>query len=1654
MVVSGIGVAGLAAAPLSAQATPGSPGTPQAGSVVYAEDFQNVPGPSPVERLTQYTGASGEQYTADPAWLQNCNGWIAAAAQSTTAAAQIADCAVGTQLGQQFWNQSQQLAWALGIYKGESTAAAQNNYADTAFTSGNPGAGKVEFQTASNIPFTASNRFITFSADVAAINCAVSAPLLQFSLLTSTGTAVPAGGQVNGCAGGTTVSVPALGAAPAATVNATTVTSPSAVLFSGSSVGVRMVNNNGSGTGNDHTIDNIRILDVTPQLDKSFSPASVAVGAASTLTFTVTNTSELGAKDGWSFTDSLPSGLAVAGGTVGGTCSAATTAATGSSSIAVTNGSLAQGEASCTITVPVTSMTPGSYTNGPANVSTTGLNPPGDANVTFTVPTVTCNTDANIFNTGYNGNGGVLANGASDTNWQVAGGYQGFNYPNGTTPATATSLPPAGAAWAPAQVGNVVPNAWAASPYGNAQWISAQYNGTGAQNQATGSGDWYYRYQFNLDPTVNPASFALNMHWLADNSVAAVWVNGVQQSGANLPQNTTDPYRYGGFLAGAAAATTLGSNWQTGLNTIIVQIKSYYTDEGFNAQVQPSALCPQSYTVTKTASSSTTSEGSKVTYTVTVKNTGLVDYTAANPATFTDDLSGVLDDATYNGDATGGATVTASTLSWSGALAAGATQAITYSVTVNKPDTGDHQLKNAVTPGANGGSCTTAADCATTTPVASFDVAKKVDQTKVTPGEKVTYTVTVKNTGKVAYTAADPASFTDNLSAVTDDATYNGDASNGATVNGNTLSWSGPLAVGATATITYSFTVNSPDTGDGVLSNAAVPGNGGDCAPGACVTRVPDGSYTVSKTASSATVTPGGKITYTVTVKNTGAVDYTAGYPATFTDDLSKVLDDATYNGDATGGATVAGNTLSWSGPLAIGATDTITYSVTVNNPDSGDHVLTNTVVPGGNGGSCVTTGDCTTTTPIASYTTTKTASTASATPGSTVTYTVTVRNTGQVAYSGSNQASFTDDLSKVLDDAAYNGDANHGATVSGNTLSWQGDLPVGGTVTITYSVTVNNPDTGDHVLTNGVVPNGNNGGGCSTTSDCTTTTPVASYTVAKTASAAQAIQGSTITYTVTVVNTGGAAYTAANPASFNDDLSKVLDDATYNGDASGGATVSGSTLSWSGPLAVGATQTITYSVTVNTPDTGDHVLTNGVVPTGTGGGCATPGSCTTTTPVGSYTIAKTVDQTKVTPGEKVTYTLKVTNTGAIAYTATDPASLTDDLSAVTDDATYNGDATNGATVNGNTLSWSGPLGTGDTVTITYSFTVNDPDTGDKVLRNAVAPGNNGGGCDPTTGCSTQVPSGSYTVTKSAGSANVQQGGTETYTITVTNTGKVDYTAGYPVGVQDDLSKVLDDATYNGDAQVTYSGSSTAAAPTVSGNTLTWSGPLAVGETATITYSVKVNSPDTGDHELENTVTPTTQGGGCTTAGDCTTTTPIGSFTTAKTVDKTTVVPGGVVHYTITVTNTGKVDYTSQQPASFTDDLSKVTDDATYNGDASNGATVSGNTLSWSGPLPVGKSITITYSFTVKNPNTGDGNMVNVVDPGPGGACTADGACQTSTTTTPTPPIGPVVATGGTALGAWTVWPLALVGGGALATLVTMLVMFLRGRRREDDGLA
>ena len=90
-------------------------------------------------------------------------------------------------------------------------------------------------------------------------------------------------------------------------------------------------------------------------------------------------------------------------------------------------------------------------------------------------------------------------------------------------------------------------------------------------------------------------------------------------------------------------------------------------------------------------------------------------------------------------------------------------------------------------------------------------------------------------------------------------------------------------------------------TWPGSPSTRRTPGPTPDCAisPRPCDTESFDlPKLTVAKSADRTDLPATGQtVTYTVVVTNQGPGDYTVAHPATFSDDLSEVLDDATLLG-------------------------------------------------------------------------------------------------------------------------------------------------------------------------------------------------------------------------------------------------------------------------------------------------------------------------------------------------------------------------------------------------------------------------------------------------------------------------------------------------------------------------------------------------------------------------------------------------------------------------------------------------------------------------------------------------------------------------------------------------------------------------------------
>ncbi|MFE0101764.1 hypothetical protein [Streptomyces sp. NPDC059009] len=114
--------------------------------------------------------------------------------------------------------------------------------------------------------------------------------------------------------------------------------------------------------------------------------------------------------------------------------------------------------------------------------------------------------------------------------------------------------------------------------------------------------------------------------------------------------------------------------------------------------------------------------------------------------------------------------------------------------------------------------------------------------------------------------------------------------------------------------------------------------------PSQLALSVPVPDLEVTKTASPEKVEPGDTLTYTVKAKNISKLPYPA---AKFSDDLSDNLDDATYNNDAKadiGKVSYSEPKISYTGDIPAGQTATVTYSVKVNDPVSGDGKLRNNV--------------------------------------------------------------------------------------------------------------------------------------------------------------------------------------------------------------------------------------------------------------------------------------------------------------------------------------------------------------------------------------------------------------------------------------------------------------------------------------------------------------------------------------------------------------------------------------------------------------------------------------------------------------------------------------------------------------------------------------
>ena len=718
--------------------------------------------------------------------------------------------------------------------------------------------------------------------------------------------------------------------------------------------------------------------------------------------------------------------------------------------------------------------------------------------------------------------------------------------------------------------------------------------------------------------------------------------------------------------------------------------------------------------ITKTDGLSTVRQGQQITYIIVVSNAGPSDILGA---AVTDTFPNSLTNVTFTSSTTTG-TVSGNTASGTGhindLINISANSSVTYTVnaTVSPTATGSISNTAIVSPPINVTDIDTdnnsAVDTDVVVPVADLSITKTDGQTQVTPGQVLTYTITVNNQGPSAVTGATVAdTFPAGLTAVSFTSIAAGGATGNSATGTNAINDTVNLPNGGS--IVYTVTATVANNAAGTIENTAtvLSPNGVDDPTPINNTAVdtdtvqPLVDLSVTKTDGVTTAVPGQNVTYTIVVSNAGPSIATG---ATFTDTFPAALQNPTFTSIAAGGA--SGNTASGSGNLnqtlnlPVGASVTYTVSGTVSPNATVSLANTATVTAPTGAAETVTINNTATDTdtlnPTADLSVTKTNNVNSVVPGQSTTYVIVVSNAGPSTVAG---AAFTDTFPANLQNVTFTSSALGGAT--GNTASGSENLnqtltmPPNSSVTYNVTGTVSSSATGSLANTATVTaPSGvtevntsNN-----TATDTDPLNPQVDLAITKTDGQTTAVPGQALTYTIVVSNTGPSAVTGATVA---DTFPATLTNVTYTSTTLGGAT--GNTAAGSGNISntvnmpVGSSITYTVTGTVSAAATGSIANTATVTPpAGVTDSNNVNNSATDTdtlTPRVDLSITKTNGVTQVTAGQSTTYTIVVSNAGPSSVTG---ATVVDTFPTGLTNVTFTSSAAGGAT--GNRASGTGNL--------------------------------------------------------------------------------------------------------------------------------------------------------------------------------------------------------------------------------------------------------------------------------------------------------------------------------------------------------------------------
>jgi uncharacterized repeat protein (TIGR01451 family)/fimbrial isopeptide formation D2 family protein len=604
---------------------------------------------------------------------------------------------------------------------------------------------------------------------------------------------------------------------------------------------------------------------------------------------------------------------------------------------------------------------------------------------------------------------------------------------------------------------------------------------------------------------------------------------------------------------------------------------------------------------------------------------------------------------------------------------------------------------------------------------ADLSITKTDGVATAVPGSSVTYTITASNAGPDPVTGATVADTFPAILTCTWTCVGAGGGTCTAAGSGN-INDTVNLPAGGSVTYTATCTINASATGTLVntatVSSGVTDPNPANNSATDTDTLTPQADLSITKTNGVTLVAAGGTSNYTITASNAGPSDAPG---ATVADTFPASLTCGWTCVGAGGGTCTAAGSGNINDTVNLPAGGSVTYTAGCNVSQSATGTLSNTATvaapagvtdpnPANNSAT-----DTDTIQPTADLSITKTDGVTSATPGGSVTYTITASNPGASNATG---ATVTDTFPPSLTctwTCVGAGGGTCTAAGSGN-INDTVNLPDSGSITYTASCTISAAATGSLVNTATVVPpagfsDPNLGNNSATDTDALGAE--ADLAITKTDGVTSVTAGGSTTYTIVASNAGPSGATGATVAdTFPASLTCTW---TCVGAGGGTCTAAGSgNINDTVNLPSGGSVTYTASCTISGSATGTIANTATVAaPAGVTDPNPANNSATDTDTVGaapgvSISGTKTASGT-FEAGSTVSYTIVLTNSGTstqadnpgFEFTDTLPASLT---LVGADDGGNPGTFANA----GNTVNWNGSIaGGGGTVTITITATIN-----------------------------------------------------------------------------------------------------------------------------------------------------------------------------------------------------------------------------------------------------------------------------------------------------------------------------------------------------------